>query len=352
MVFSGSYAEGATYYGPLNIHYHDFEEIELADPVYLERMNTLITSVATAVRRSATPIGKGFTRRQTVRRRQEFCKGALSGNVSESDYPRPQITQRNLDESPFLSLPLELRQQIYEYYYLSDVVKIQDLTYDGTYMLTSYKPCSERWPPGRGPTSGVWNNLLGLPLACRIIYPEAIVHLYAKCGFRFTDPGLAIRIPETIPIKCLRSVRSLDFAFFLHLLVSEFKLSEVRALGMKFNSLKPSPSSNCKSNKWLSLWSTVAALPGLKQVSLKLYHQQNDVMQQHYFANATQVLELQPWVSQYILGPLFIFEKDAGPEVVIDLCWRPEDAMYDSLEGRGLKVLLNGRCDRGYGLRV
>jgi hypothetical protein len=75
-------------------------------------------------------------------------------------------------------------------------------------------------------------------------------------------------------------------------------------------------------------------------------------MQQHYFANATQLLELQPWVSQYILSPLFIFEKDAGPEVVIDLCWRPEDAMYDSLEGRGFKVLLNGRCDRGYGLRV
>ena len=351
MVFYGQYAEGATYHGPLNIHYHDFEEIELADPGYLDRMNTLIKTVARALRQSATPIGKGFTRRRTVRRRQEFSKGALSGNVSDKGYPRPQVTQRNLDESSFLSLPLELRQQIYEYYYHSDEVRIQELSYDGTYMLTSYKPVSERWPPGRGPTNCVWNNLLGLPLTCRIIYPEAITYMYAKCNFRFTDPALALRIPEMIPRKCLRSIRSLDFAFFLQLLVRQFNMPDIRAQSAKSGVRGLSLLLRRKNNPWLSLWSTLAYLPGLKHVSLKLYHQQKDVLQYHCFGSTDQLLDVYHWLSRYILSPLFVFEKGAGPEFLIDLCWRPEDDLYESLEQRGFKVLLNGRYDKGNGPR-
>ncbi len=76
-----------------------------------------------------------------------------------------------------------------------------------------------------------------------------------------------------------------------------------------------------------------------------------DVIQPHHYIPADRLPELQHWLSQYILGPLFLFEKGTGPKVELDLCWRLEDAVYESMKERGFKVLVNGSCDRGYGTR-
>jgi hypothetical protein len=150
-------------YGELNIHYSRNAPVELAPPSYMERMRDRLRPTSTAVRELAISLRKSISRRKAVHRRRGSCRRPISDRIAASVSPRQQVTQRNLDQSPFLSLPLEIRQQIYELYYESDVVKIRDLNYDGTYFLAASVPLSLRSPPGRGQTSYMWKNLLGLP---------------------------------------------------------------------------------------------------------------------------------------------------------------------------------------------
>jgi hypothetical protein len=223
-----------------------------------------------------------------------------------------------------LSLPLEIRQQIYELYYESDVVKIRDLNYDGTYFLAASVPLSLRSPPGRGQTSYMWKNLLGLPLTCRTIYPEAMEHLYTKTSFRFTDPRLAMRIPETIAMKHLQSISAIEFSFFLHLLIDYFKRSGVRAVKSKLGNLKQRQSQSRKEATWPMLWSTISSLSGLKRISLQIFHYPS-----------FPKLQMQPWMSQYILKPFLRLDKSTGIEVAIDVCWDPGPILVETFKEAG-----------------
>lgn len=327
---------------PLIIDYRDFEEIELAHPNYHEvgheQIDARIKSLTSALSRFLTPIGKRFSRRKAVRGRQEYCK--LFHDISTNQSLLPQITQRNLDSSLFLSLSLELRQQCYKFYYASDSAKIQDLTYDGTFMLTSFEPCSPHQPPGRGHRSGLRNNLLGLPLTCRTIYPEAMAYLYEKISIRFTDPRLAIAIPQTIPMQLLHAVKSLDFSFFLQHIINTPGISPDES---KLDVLMSPLPKLYTFNAWHSLWSTIASLRSLQRVSLELYNGSD---------NSSRPLQLPQWLSQAILDPLFLLEKDPATKVLVGLCWRPDDDFVEALETAGFEVVLNGRYNRGVHARA
>ena len=132
------YAEGRPYYGPLNIHYHDLVVVELddSDPSPVERTMECLESINLMVHARLNAWRKRLSREQAICQRQKTCKLAWSENMTTKASPRPTVTRFNLDQSPFLSLPIELREQIYEYYYRDHEVRIQDLSYDGTYLLT------------------------------------------------------------------------------------------------------------------------------------------------------------------------------------------------------------------------
>ena len=315
-------------YGTLNIHYNRYISPELAPLSYTERMRVRLKPASIAVRELAISMRKSISLRKAVHRRHTSCRQPISDRVAAAS-PRPQVTQRNLDQSPFLSLPLEIRQQIYELYYESDVVKIQDLSYDGTYFLTATVPLSLRWPPGRGKTSYLWQKLLGLPLTCRTIYPEAMRYLYAKTSFRFTDPRLAMRVPDTIAMNHLQSISSIEFSFFLHLLVDYFARSEIRAVKSKLPSLGQKRAHSRKEATWPMLWSTISSLSNLKRISLQIYHDPS-----------IPELEMHPWKSQFILEPFLQFDKGMGIKVAVNVCWAPPPTLVELFENAGYQVSL------------
>ena len=318
-------------YGELNIHYSRYAPVELAPLSYMERMRDRLRPTSTAVRELAISLRKSVSRRKAVHRRRGSCRRLVSDRITASASPRPRVTERNLDHSPFLSLPLEIRRQIYELYYESDVVKIQDLNYDGTYFLTASVPLSKRAPPGRGQTSYLWKHLLALPLTCRTIYPEAMEHLYAKTSFHFTDPRLAMRIPETIAMKHLQSISAIGFSFFLHLFVDYFKRSGVRAVKSKLGNLEQRRARSRKETTWPMLWSAISSLSSLKHISLQIYHYPS-----------IPTLQMQPWMSQYILNPFLRFDKSTGIEVTVNVCWDPGPPIVEIFKERGYQVVLNG----------
>ena len=332
-----------TWLDPINIHYHDFEDIELADPSRIEQLNASMASLGRIFNRYATQRSKRRSRKKSIRRRKDLYK--MFDSVYPGDSSRPFITQRNLDQSPFLALPFELRQQIYELYYDPvDSIKLQDLTYDGTFLLTDYRPCSIDWPPGRGPIRNIFNSLLGLPLTCCIVYPESMVHLYKRISLRFTDPQLAISLPRMMPNKLFHVVRSLDLSFFAH---QFFKL-ERRA---KSEALVASSPRQHRLEAWNSLWTSLASSPGLEKVSFKMYQQQNDSIQCHYAADSSKFLTVPTSLSQATLSPLLCFDRENSPHVAADLCWWPENALVHSLDAAGIVVMVNGRvieriCER------
>lgn len=298
----------------------------------MERGREVLWLATRPIRETYWETRKSMQRSQAVRKRRNLCKHALSAQLLSHASSRPRITERNLDGSRFLALPLEIRRQIYDYYYESDVVKIQDLNYDGTYFL-----CYQanrgflKGPPGRGQTGYAKQALLGLPLTCRTIYPETIELLYAKTGFYFTDPELALRVPETIPMPQLRTVTSLKFRFSLHVLVKNLGKFSVRAVNSKHNILNFMRIPTERLEAWPRIWSTIATLPNLKKTSLNV--------ERHPF---NWDLEVQPWMSQYILEPFRQFGRGEAPEMVVQVCWFPGEQQVESLKEAGLEMSAKG----------
>jgi hypothetical protein len=319
---------------PLNIHYHDFEDIQLADPSRIEQLYASTISLTRRLNRNVALRRKRRTRQKNIERRQDLCK--LFDRMYLDDSAKPLTTQRNLDESPFLALPFELRQYIYELYYEPYSAKLQDLTYDGTFLLTDFQPCSKAWPPGRGPSRNIFSNLLGLPLTCRIIYPEAMVHLYRKITLRFTDPQLAISLPEMMPKMMLHAVRSLDFSFFAHLF---FKLEH----SPKSKVVVASSPQQHRLKTWESLWTNLATSRDLVQISLKVFRHQGDSIQFHYVADMSSLLTVPISLSNAMLSPLLCFDRENGPQVALDLCWQPDHTLLESLNAAGFTINVNGR---------
>jgi hypothetical protein len=161
---------------------------------------------------------------------------------------------------------------------------------------------------------------------------------------RFTDPRLAISIPETIPMPILHSIRSLEFSFFLKFIINHKESPEDSNLKSKLEMHIPSLPRLNKMDGWKSLWSTLASARNLRKVSLRIYERQNEVLSFHNNRKSSFLPELPFTKSQSILEPLLLFQKSNGPEVLIDLCWRPDDALLESLETAGIKVMLNGKC--------
>lgn len=323
MAFNGRYEESPQY---------------MARTRYMER----------ALERFATPLDKRFHRKQAIRRRREYCK--LFESSSENKYPLPDITKRNLEGPNFFSLPYELRKQIYDEYYASESVEsleIEDITYDGAFMLNSYKPVSKQWPPGRGNTS-VRNKLLGLPLTCRIIHAETMMYIYERINLRFMDPRLAIAIPDMIPMKLLNVVRSMHFSFFLHLIADHLYTPERDTPRPELDRLmSPLPKYN-QMRAWASLWPALASLRNLQHLSIKIHKRQSGKNWLPHVDYSTPLLELPPWLSQCILNPLLAFEAGKGPNVSIELCWRPQDMLIESLETAGVKVSMMERTAWGF----
>ena len=320
---------------PLNIHYHDFEDIELADPDPSEQLNASTISTGRKLNHNIFLRRKRRTRQRAIERRQDLCQ--LFDRTYPQDSSRPLATQRNLDESPFLALPFELRQHIYELYYELYSAKLQDLTYDGTFLVTDFQPSSTEWPPGRGPARNIFNNLLGLPLTCRIVYPEAMVHLYGKITLRFTDPHLAISLPKAMPTGMLQAVRLLDFSFFAHLF---FKLQHSPKSGKAVAAFPR----QYRMTTWESLWTNLASSRGLEQVSLKVFQRQGDSIQFHYVDDESELLMVPIRLSQAMLDPLLCLDRENGPQVALDLCWRPDYALLELLGAAGFMVRINGQA--------
>lgn len=319
---------------PLNIHYHDFEETELNNGP-AEQRDARMTRNREAANRVATVKGKRDYRRKVIQRRQDFCK--VFDEMSGSNAPRPGITQRNLDHSPFLSLPLELRQQVYDIYYsFLDSVTIQDLTFDGTFILTSYRTCTEQWPPGRADGRTIFKDLLGLPLVCRIIFTEAIPFLYKRVSIRFTDPEFAVSIPKTISLKMLDAVRSLEFSFSLHISLEKMTTS-------KRDILMASRYRIFKIEDWKLLWPALAALRGLRNLTLKIHEQSPSMaVSLPRVGESLRQLRVPIGLDHTILDPLLCFGKGEELKVQVELCWRPEYAILNSMQSCGIIVMVNG----------
>lgn len=186
---------------------------------------------------------ESYFRIPAERRRQKICKRSKSHDIL-STYPRTlKFTEHNRCSSALLSLPPELRIQIYDYCYAPHAIfdiwedlhrDDHDLVYSARLYGGHTAECDRHEN-----TCACFlqlGNMLALSLTCRNLYTDTIHYLYAHHTFRFNDNRLNLSLPTTIPTKHLRTISSLCLTFDTHLLIDAMgitssELSETSLLG-------------------------------------------------------------------------------------------------------------------------
>lgn len=275
-------------------------------------------------------------------RRKRVCKRAEDRDVALRPSKKPELTEENSGHS-LLRLPAELRLQIYDLVYSPSktiIIKeagrkghVQGVTWSTTYCpcvrsgCCSYSEC----------TVPISDDILALSLTCRLLYSETIGYIYSRNTFHFNQYAMVASIPDIIPAKHLRNIRSLSLNFAVDNLI--------RSLGLIISNPSARPNSPSykfsfsvrrgldeRKDQWMQLWRLLSlTLLSLQKLSVTFNR-----------ISPKGIPELEKQTCEWVIAPLFVFNTEGIGrrmqlfEVCLGYAWKDFVAeMEGRFEGRG-----------------
>jgi hypothetical protein len=320
---------------------------------------------AAAVEETGIHYRKGreeFYHRLAEHRRRKMCQRAEITDFTAASSKKLELTERNELESDLLRLPLELRMQIYEYIYTpAATIHIADqISRANTFRLQAHMVESSLHDPSchiRESSCRCFVRRVGftLPLTCRQLYSETIHYMYTTNTFRFLDNRLSLSLPNTIPVKHLQCITSLNLTFDVDQLVQSIQLRSL--LQKKQLPTYLARSSTRHRNAYIEFWHFLSTtLTKLQSLVVTFYrmgsHDDDKVLEQR--------------ICDWFLAPLF--QRAEGErqrlwspelklfEVRLGTFWflhdDPEDSSFiDAYKNREAPFLLRRECECGHDFR-